>query len=43
MNLVDPLEEMAGELMSRKYKINPSNELLERSKKMPEINYKILL
>ncbi|MGD1958054.1 MAG: DNA polymerase III subunit alpha [Fulvivirga sp.] len=43
MNLVDPTEDITVELMSRKYKINPNNELLDRIKKIPEVNYKILL
>ena len=43
MNLVDTTEDISVELMSRKYKINPNNELLDRIKKIPEVNYKILL
>ncbi len=43
MNLIDQEEEIAVELMSRKYKVNPSNELIDRLKKMPEVNCKILL
>ncbi len=43
VNLLDVEENLAVELMSRKYKINPSNELLKELKDIPEINCKVIL
>lgn len=43
LNLVDPTEAMTVEMMSRKYKVNPSNELIDKMKRIPEINCKIML
>ncbi|TRX55956.1 DNA polymerase III subunit alpha [Fulvivirga sp. M361] len=43
LNLVDMEEKMSVELMSRKYKVNPSNELMSKIKLIPEVNCEILL
>jgi len=43
VNLLDIEENLAVELMSRKYKINPSNELLKELKDIPEINCKVIV
>ncbi len=43
LNLIDPGESMSVELMSRKYKVDPSNDLIDRMKLIPEVNCKIML
>lgn len=43
VNLLDHEENIGVELMSRKYKINPSNELMEAMKNIPEIRCKVLV
>ncbi|MDN4166548.1 DNA polymerase III subunit alpha [Cytophagales bacterium LB-30] len=37
-----PEENMSVEMLSRKYKIDPSNEFLEAIKEIPEVRYRIL-
>ena len=43
MNLIDTQENIAVELMSRKYKVNPSNKMMEEMKKIPEVKCKVLV
>ncbi|MDX1628890.1 MAG: DNA polymerase III subunit alpha, partial [Fulvivirga sp.] len=43
INLIDPEESMHVELLSRKFKINPSNELIDEMKKIPEIKCKVMV
>lgn len=42
VNVMDNEEKMTVELMSRKYKVNPDNNLLEALEKLDEITYKIV-
>lgn len=43
VNLVDMEENIGVELLSRKFKINPSNELINAIKQIPEIQCKVLV
>lgn len=42
VNVMDSEEKMTVELMSRKYKVSPDNNLLEALKKLDEITYRIV-
>ncbi|MEQ8927306.1 MAG: DNA polymerase III subunit alpha, partial [Fulvivirga sp.] len=43
MNILDRENNIASELLSRKYTINPSNEMIEEMKKIPEVECKVLV
>ncbi|MEQ8575538.1 MAG: DNA polymerase III subunit alpha, partial [Fulvivirga sp.] len=43
LNLIDQEEKIAIEMMSRKYKVNPSNNMIEEMMKIPEVKCKVLL
>jgi len=43
VNLLDQEENIGVELLSRKYKINPSNELIDEMKKIPELECRVLV
>ncbi|MBL6448689.1 DNA polymerase III subunit alpha [Fulvivirga sp. 29W222] len=43
MNLVDVKENISVEMMSRKYKVNPSNEMMQKMKQIPAIHCKVLV
>ena len=43
LNVLDPEEKINVEMLSRKYKINPSNTLLEKMKRIPEVSCKVLI
>lgn len=43
LNLIDRQNNIASELLSRKFTINPSNEMIEEMKKIPEIECKVLV
>ncbi|UII32484.1 DNA polymerase III subunit alpha [Fulvivirga ulvae] len=43
MNLVDVQENISVEMMSRKYKVNPSNEMIEKMKQIPAVHCKVLV
>ncbi len=42
-NIIDPEDNIVVEMMSRKYKINPSNTLIGQLNAMSEIQYKVLV
>ncbi len=42
-NLVDHKSNIASELLSRKFTINPSNEMIEEMKKIPELKCEVLM
>ena len=42
-NVVDKESNIASELISRKFTVNPSNEMIEEMKKIPEVECKVLL
>lgn len=42
VNLIDEQKKLKVDLLSRKFKIRPDNELINELKKMPEINIKLL-
>lgn len=43
MNVLDKENNIASELLSRKFTINPSNEMIEEMKKIPEVACKVLV
>ncbi len=43
VNLVDAAEDIQVELMSRRYKVDPSDELLNKMKKIPEVRCRLLI
>ncbi|QSE95921.1 DNA polymerase III subunit alpha [Fulvivirga lutea] len=43
MNILDRENNIASELLSRKFTINPSNEMIEEMKKIPEVECKVLV
>ncbi len=43
VNLVDASEDLQVELMSRKYKVDPSDDLLDKIKKIPEVKCRLLI
>ena len=43
MNLVDVQENISVEMMSRKFKVNPSNEMMEKMKQIPAVHCKVLV
>jgi DNA polymerase-3 subunit alpha len=43
INLIDNKEQIAIEMLSRKYKVNPSNELIAEMKKIPEVMCKVMV
>ncbi|UII26541.1 DNA polymerase III subunit alpha [Fulvivirga maritima] len=43
VNLLDTQENIAVELMSRKYKVNPSNEMIKEIKKIPELKCRVMV
>ncbi|MEL7002601.1 MAG: OB-fold nucleic acid binding domain-containing protein, partial [Bacteroidota bacterium] len=43
MNLVDTSENISVEMMSRKFTVNPTNEMIKEIKTIPEINCKVLV
>ncbi|MEO1051628.1 MAG: DNA polymerase III subunit alpha [Bacteroidota bacterium] len=43
VNVVDTEANIAVELMSRKYKINPSNAMIDNIQKLQEVEYKVLV
>jgi len=43
VNLVDVTEDIQVELMSRRYKVDPSDELLNKMKKIPEVRCRLLI
>ena len=43
MNLLDMNENISVEMLSRKYKVNPSNEMLKKIKEIPSLQCKVLV
>ncbi|UII20108.1 DNA polymerase III subunit alpha [Fulvivirga ligni] len=43
LNLVDTHENIGVELMSRKYKVNPSNEMMKEIKDIPELQCRVMV
>ncbi|HNP18707.1 MAG TPA: DNA polymerase III subunit alpha [Fulvivirga sp.] len=43
LSLIDNDEKFAIEMLSRKYKVNPSNEMIEEMKKIPEVKCKVMV
>ena len=43
VSITDKEENIAIELLSRKYKVNPNNEMIKAMEKIPDIRYKVLV